>query len=177
MPAPLQADHQRPNCRSLERTHVKLNLGCGTDMRLGYVNVDWKGGDVVWELNKFPWPWATNSVDEILMWHVLEHLPDTTATLTEVVRVLKRGAIWWGQVPYGPSHDGRTHWQHVRHFVARSFHQIEAEFPLKVLVAQNGVHACSWRHRLRNAVPFRESLALAGWSEAFDLVNFKLVRL
>ena len=156
---------------------LKLNLGCGKDLRRGYVNVDFTAGDVQWDLRKVPWPWLDNSADEILMWHVLEHLPDTTDAMTEVRRILKPGGVFWGQCPYGPSHDGRTCWQHHRFFVARSFESMAVDFGMRVVRAENGVHSVNWRHKLRNLVPCRELLALAGWSEAFDKVDFKLVKL
>ena len=164
---------------------MKLNLGCGTDIHADYVNVDgnytWFNkpvppGCVIHDLNQFPWPFADNSADEILMWHVLEHLPDTFKAMSEVHRILKTGGKFWGQVPYGPSHDGRTHWQHCRFFVARSFEAIAGDFGMKCVVARNGVNSVNWRHKLRNAVPFRETLALAGWSEEFDNVDFELIK-
>jgi SAM-dependent methyltransferase len=161
---------------------IKLNLGCGNDIRDGYVNCD-NGSqgsiatNAAWpvDLNQFPWPFPDNYADEILMWHVLEHLPDTTRVLTEIRRVLKPGGVFWGQVPYGPSHDGRTQWQHCRYFVARSFDAMALDFNFEC-EAKNGTHAISWRHKLRNLIPFREELALAGWSEAFDIVDFKLTK-
>jgi hypothetical protein len=54
---------------------LRLNLGCGTKRLDGYVNVD-KFGDpeLKFDLETFPWPWEDNSVSEILLIHVLEHL-------------------------------------------------------------------------------------------------------
>ena len=78
---------------------MKLNLGCGPDIRPGYINVDGSynlllkpsAEIVVHDLNQFPWPFPDNCADEILMWHVLEHLPDTFKVVTEVKRILKKG--------------------------------------------------------------------------------------
>ncbi len=162
---------------------MKLNLGCGPDIRDGYINVD---GNYAWfnktipsncvahDLNVVPWPFADESADEILMWHVLEHLPDTFKVMSEVHRILKKGGRFVGQVPYGPSHDGRSHWQHCRFFVAKTFPCLAVEMGFNCIKSKNGTHSLTWRHKLRNAVPFRETLALAGWSEAFDIVDFEL---
>ena len=165
---------------------VRLNLGCGKDVRDGYINVDdgsmWRGSTlpdnvIIHNLSVYPWPFADNSADEIFMWHVLEHLPDTGNVMSEVKRILKPGGRFRGQVPYGPSHDGRTQWQHCKYFVARSFEVMAIDFGMKIIVAKNGTHSVNWRHTLRNLVPFREFLALAGWSEAFDKVDFELEKL
>ncbi len=60
---------------------MKLNLGCGFNKYEGYVNVDSSpecDPDIVWDLEKTPWPWEDDSIDEILMEHVLEHLGETS---------------------------------------------------------------------------------------------------
>ncbi len=56
---------------------MKLNFGSGLDKREGYVNVDVMPSvnpDMVYNLEELPLPWEDNSVDEILMFHFLEHL-------------------------------------------------------------------------------------------------------
>ncbi len=72
---------------------TRLNLGCGSDIRPGYVNVDYvrtPGVDEVHDLTTFPWPWKSDSIDEILMLDFLEHIPykKTEDTLLETWRVL-----------------------------------------------------------------------------------------
>ncbi len=56
-------------------TTLKLNLGCGEKRIPGYINVDKFGNpDIKHDLECFPWPWETDSVSEVLLIHVLEHL-------------------------------------------------------------------------------------------------------
>ena len=77
---------------------VKLNLGCGDKILPGYVNVDVveaRAGmkpDVVCDLHDLS-PFASDSADEILSVHVVEHFWrwEVAGILREWVRVLKPG--------------------------------------------------------------------------------------
>jgi predicted SAM-dependent methyltransferase len=82
---------------------VKLNLGCGSDVKDGYLNVDFRDlpGTVKVDLSKMPWPWKDGEVEEILMLDFLEHFPyrKTEALLNESWRILKEGCPLVVQVP------------------------------------------------------------------------------
>ena len=76
---------------------IKLNLGCGEKRLPGYLNVDKFGTpDLKHDLESFPWPWETNSVSEIALIHVLEHLGKETEVyfgiFKEMYRVCKNGS-------------------------------------------------------------------------------------
>ena len=144
---------------SLDRQALRrLNLGCGSDRRDGYINSDILGGDVQVDLTKFPWPWPDNFADEIWMRHVLEHLPDTEATLGEIRRILKPGGRFVGQVPHCYSQLAFAHWQHHRYFHHRAFDQMAGDFDFELVKAAPGVHSVTKLHRLRNLIPFRKVL-------------------
>lgn len=88
---------------------LKLNLGAGLNPQQGYLNVD-KYGDpeLRYDLETFPWPWPDNSVSEILLIHVLEHLGAATDTfvgiMKEMYRVCEPQAVIRIAVPH-PRHD------------------------------------------------------------------------
>lgn len=89
--------------------NTKLNLGCGKNLMPEYINVDKFGKpDIVCDLEEFPWPWEDNSIDEIVMFHVLEHLGETSEIylkiFMEMYRILKPGALVRIAVPH-PRHD------------------------------------------------------------------------
>jgi hypothetical protein len=98
---------------------LKLNLGSGQNPRAGYVNVDKFGTpDVLWDLEQFPWPWENDSVEEVLLLHVLEHLGETSATFLgifkELYRVCRADARIIIRVPHPRCDDFLNDPTHVR---------------------------------------------------------------
>lgn len=92
---------------------LRLNMGCGQNPKAGYVNVDKYGTpEVQCDLEAFPWPWADNTVDEMVFNHVLEHLGEQTQTylgiIKEIYRVCRDGALVKIVVPH-PRHDDFLH--------------------------------------------------------------------
>lgn len=90
---------------------MKLNLGCGSKKIDGWVNVDKYKSEAVdkrVDLEKFPWPWKDNSVTEVLLNHVLEHLGQNTSSylgiIKELWRVCQHDAKIHIAVPH-PRHD------------------------------------------------------------------------
>jgi hypothetical protein len=81
---------------------LRLNLGCGDDLRPGYLNVDlYPPYDERVDLASFPWPWSDGSAEEVIMLDFLEHFPyrDTGKILGEAWRVLTPGGRLDVQVP------------------------------------------------------------------------------
>lgn len=152
---------------------IRLNLGCGRDLRAGYVNSDLLGGDVKCDLRQFPWPWPDNYADEILMWNVLEHMPDTEAAVNEVRRILKPGGIFWGRVPYCYSQMAFSHQQHFHYFHVRLFGQMAVDLEMELINAKLAVDSLNMTHKIRNLIPFRGFLGnfiLNMW----DAVDFEM---
>lgn len=110
----------------------RLNLGCGSNAREGFLNVDVHPGlgvDVVWNLEYIPWQLIAHeeivvgpdgftrnapkilpdsSVDEVVMNHVLEHIGQDPRVflrfMQELYRVCRHGAQIHIAVPH-PRHD------------------------------------------------------------------------
>ncbi len=73
----------------------KLNLGCGRNIKKEWVNLDIvkkKGVDIVWDLDKIPYPFEDNEFDEILAEMVLEHTMKPEEALRELWRISKKNA-------------------------------------------------------------------------------------
>lgn len=97
---------------------MKLNLGCGNKHEPGFINVDSYAAhkpQQVWDLNKVPYPWQNESIDNVKMRHVLEHVDDVIVTMNEVWRILKFGKRVHIEVPYVTHFQAIGHPQH-KHF-------------------------------------------------------------
>jgi ubiquinone/menaquinone biosynthesis C-methylase UbiE len=90
---------------------MKLNLGCGSKILDGFTNVDKYNSykpDIIHDLEIFPYPFDDNSVDEIILSHVLEHIgqvPDIfNNIIKELYRICKNDTLIKIAVPH-PRHD------------------------------------------------------------------------
>lgn len=87
---------------------LKLDLGCGQNVRKGYIGVDiahCKGVSIVHDLTQIPWPFDDNSVTEIYSGHFFEHLngAERIAFMQECYRILKPKAQMTIIVPHWSS--------------------------------------------------------------------------
>ena len=105
---------------------MKLNLGCGRDVREGYVNADLiqlVPGIVEMDIN-LRWPWEDSTFDSIFAYHVLEHGLDKIHIMRELWRVGAHGCVIHAIVPHpenpffwaDPTHRLCWHLQNFGHF-------------------------------------------------------------
>lgn len=84
----------------LQREVVKLNIGCGTDYKEGWINIDNNSDknierlDLNWNL-QYPLPFPEESVDFIFNEHFMEHLTveEGINANRDFLRVLKKGGV------------------------------------------------------------------------------------
>lgn len=79
------------------------------------------GVDIVHDLRRFPWPFEDRQFEEVRMKDVLEHLPDTIATMEEIYRITVPGATVHVTVPYWNSLVATGDPTHVKFFNEYSF--------------------------------------------------------
>jgi len=111
-----------------------LDIGCGTHKQepgaFGIDRSSQSGADVVWDLDRYPWPIEDNRFSRIYMSHIIEHFEDVTRAMAEVHRVAKDGAEVLIVTPHFSSHNSYIDPTHRRHLAARSFEYFRAEdFP------------------------------------------------
>lgn len=101
----------------------KLNLGCGTDIRPDYVNLDisdLEGVDVVHDLNNLPLPFEDNTFTEVLCLDILEHI-DYPLLLAECHRILESGGRMVIDVPHFSSNNNFVDPTHRHRFSVKTF--------------------------------------------------------
>jgi len=126
----LSNDEQHEMFDSRWKEKVKLNLGSGLDIREGYINVDLdkrNGADVEHNLERFPYPFKSNSVDYVLMDNSLEHLEDTIAVMKELHRICKDKAIIDIYVPHYSGCMAFSHLTYKRFFGSGTFSNFEPD--------------------------------------------------
>lgn len=138
---------------------MKLNLGSSDRHMAGFVSVDLvrpanAPDDFVCADLAQTWPWDDSSVDEILAFDCIEHLPDKIHTLNELWRVLKPGGIARITVPHATDGDGgHCDPTHKSYFVPSTFDYFE------------------WKNE--NWVRFREAYGIRA---AFRVLTFDTTR-
>jgi SAM-dependent methyltransferase len=72
---------------------MNLNLGCGDFHIEDWINVDKSEiykPDILHDLEVIPWPFESNSADNIALSHVLEHLGQAPSTFIQIMKELYR---------------------------------------------------------------------------------------
>ena len=119
---------------------MRLNIGCGNDILPDWINVDHlrlPGVNEVHNLAVYPWPFVTESVEEIRAIDLLEHLPSHTqdlrpgvvAFIEECWRLLVPGGHLFIQSPGDKAAFAWTDPTHVRTFTRESMDFFDPDTP------------------------------------------------
>lgn len=111
---------------------MKLNLGCGRDVRDGWINMDLFYEDprvIKHDLLETPWPFPNNTFKHIEARHVFEHIPVILRNGRDIIfdifeeahRVMTPGAQFVIDVPWGRTDPSIDHIQHYRAFLPETF--------------------------------------------------------
>jgi len=98
----------------------KINLGCGNRPLDGYENYDkFPRNDKIKfiDLDSLPLPFEDNSIDEVLLYHVLEHLSiGPLEFMGEITRIIKVDGILYVRLPIWSNR-----LQHIRFFHSKNY--------------------------------------------------------
>jgi SAM-dependent methyltransferase len=108
---------------------MKINLGCGTDIKPGFVNVDiaeLPGVNVVHDINDVPLPFTDNSAELIYCKDILEHV-DLVRVLGDLHRILRPGGRLEVRVPHFTSKNAYSDPTHRNFFTSHTLRYFTRE--------------------------------------------------
>jgi len=143
----------------IQRAMLKLNLGCGRDVREGYLNLDQvilPGVNVVHDLNRGTLPFKDSQFDEVYCRHVLEHLEAFSSVVEDIVRIVKPGGILKVEAPHCSGPMAYSDPTHRRFFAYNTFRYFTEDYvfnfysPARVEAVQTKLVFATGRLRLLN---------------------------
>jgi SAM-dependent methyltransferase len=108
----------------------RLVLGSGQKKQDDAINVDLvpsTNPDIVHDLNNRPWPLPDNQFDECHAYDVIEHLDNIVATMEEIHRVCRNGAVVRITVPHFSCGNAYTDPTHRHYFSCFSLNYFTGE--------------------------------------------------
>jgi SAM-dependent methyltransferase len=141
-----------------------LDLGCGKKKKANSIGVDYSdrhNADVIHDLNIFPYPFDSSSIDEIYMDNVLEHLDEPMRVMEEVHRICRPGGIVKVIVPYfrsvwafiDPTHktfytvDSFAYYD-PSHIICQRYDYVSTRFYVNKIVFNEGLLDKRWTKKL-----------------------------
>lgn len=106
---------------------MKLNLGCGNKKKDGFVGVDkfsCDAVDIIADITE-KLPFEDNSIDEVYMDNVIEHILDIPSLLLEIWRVCRKEATVTIYTPHFASHASWRDPTHIHHLSYFSMDHLE----------------------------------------------------
>lgn len=97
----------------------KLNLGAGLDIKKDFDNQDYKkfkGINLVFDLETFPYPIKNNKYNFILCNHIIEHIDNIFALFNELHRISKPNGVIKIEVPHYSTNFAFTQIDHKHYF-------------------------------------------------------------
>jgi SAM-dependent methyltransferase len=141
----------------------KLNLGCGDEYKVGWINVDHRDNikkDVKHDLNKFPYPFKKGYIDFCFMKGTITFLKDPIKVLKEMARITKKNGKIVVITPHAISYAHLSGVGHETNFTENSFDGSKLkEFQLEKDLKLN---SCDFvfHHTWKRYIPFKKYLKI-----------------
>lgn len=124
---------------------IKLDIGCGQFKQKGFVGLDQyrqPGVDIVWDIQRFPWPVPDSCCFQVLMSHIWEHIEPKYrfAVMDELWRICRHDGQLLLSCPYAGSYLEAAHPAHYMCPNEATFQFFDPEFQLW--------HSCSYKKPL-----------------------------
>lgn len=112
-----------------------LHIGCGKQKLAGTLGVDIdpdSAADIIFDLNKRPYPFKANTFEQVFAEHIIEHLEDIVGVMEEIHRICKNGARLKIISSHFTSVDSFTDITHKHFLTSMSFDYFIAGTPLYI---------------------------------------------
>jgi SAM-dependent methyltransferase len=110
--------------RSDKSSKRVLDIGCGTNKTPGAIGMDVNprsAADIIHDLDDVPYPFADDQFDEVVGLHVIEHVRDPMAVISELHRITRPGGLVRLIAPHWTNPDFATDLTHRNHLNSYSF--------------------------------------------------------
>lgn len=117
-------------------TEKILDIGCGNNKIKDAVGLDIDRNtqaDIIWDLNKYPYPIEDGKFDKIYAKHIIEHVDDPIAFLKEAYRITKQGGTCFLETPHFSCYVAYSEPQHKRYFSYFMIDEILKKAPFKLI--------------------------------------------
>ncbi len=179
---------------------TKLDIGCGTNKAPGFYGMDQRafpGVDIVHDINQYPWPIESDSLDEVHCSHFLEHLnhdsdsPQRVQFMNELYRVLKMGGKATIITPHWASNRAYGDFTHANKPVSEMFYYYINKEWRRVNAPDNDIEwnpkgyncnfSATWGYSMREDIAQRNSeyqqFAMANYKEACNDIVATVVKI
>lgn len=113
-----------------------LDIGCGNNKINGAIGLDIDKNteaDIIWDLNRYPYPIGDNEFDMVYAKHIIEHVNDPAEFLKEICRITKPNGTCFVETPHFSSYVAYSEPQHKRYFSYFMIDQILKNVPFKII--------------------------------------------
>ncbi|MCI0490698.1 MAG: methyltransferase domain-containing protein, partial [Blastocatellia bacterium] len=107
-----------------------LDIGCGTNKIPGAIGMDINprtDADVIHDLDDLPYPFDDDEFDEVIGRHVIEHVRDPMAVMSELHRITRHGGLVRLVAPHWTNPDWASDLTHRNHLSSYSFRNLTDE--------------------------------------------------
>src|SRR5215475_15967925 len=104
-----------------------LDIGCGVNKTIGAIGMDINlrsAADVIHDLDDLPYPFADNRFDVVIGRHVIEHVHDPMAVMSELHRITRPGGLVKIIAPHWTNPDFATDLTHRNYLSSYSFRNL-----------------------------------------------------
>lgn len=120
-----------------------LDIGCSNNKVPGTIGIDINPNsmaDIIHDLNQYPYPIETSSIDKIYAKHIIEHVDDPRKFIREIHRILKVGGDAFFETPHFSCRVAYSEPEHKLFYSYFMFNELLKGLRFKILRQQITFH-------------------------------------